>query len=228
MYYNKMNYTTNRQNFTVTQRVLILNYDYTLTDTLKMAVGSQTVLRKGKPERKCAVLQRNFNPMLIFSLLISVYVLIAYINGDAPLTPEAPMFLGEPADEFKYAFRFYLFIFLNILPEILYVIGFAFSVRQYKNAEYAITDCGVFLTKGLFSKKLYYKPYREIYDIQIRKEISDSLCKTGTVTLSFEFPEQKIGSLTPVNMAPLKIKNISDYMEVYKLLQENVRRTNYV
>lgn len=48
------------------------------------------------------------------------------------------------------------------------------------------------------------------------------------MTLSFEFPEQKIGSLTPVNMAPLKIKNISDYMEVYKLLQENVRRTNYV
>ena len=76
---------------------------------------------------------------------------------------------------------------------------------------------------SLFSKKLYYKPYREIYDIQIRKEISDILCKTGTVTLSFEFPEQKIGSLTPVNMAPLKIK-----MEVYKLLQENVRRTNYV
>ena len=98
MYYNKMNYTTNRQNFTVTQRVLILNYDYTLTDTLKMAVGSQTVLRKGKPERKCAVLQRFFNPMLIFSLLISVYVLIAYINGDAPLTPKAPMFLGEPAE----------------------------------------------------------------------------------------------------------------------------------
>ena len=89
MYYNKMKYTTNRQ------RVLILNYDYTLTDTLKMAVGSQTVLRKGKPERKCAVLQRFFNPMLIFSLLISVYVLIAYINGDAPLTPKAPMFLGE-------------------------------------------------------------------------------------------------------------------------------------
>lgn len=200
-----------------------MNYDYTLTDTLKMAVGSQTVLRKGKPERKCAVLQRNFNPMLI-----SAYVLIAYINGDAPLTPKAPMFLGEPADEFKYAFRFYLFIFLNILPTILYVIGFVFSVRQYKNAEYAITDCGVFLTKGLFSKKLYYKPYREIYDIQIRKEISDSLCKTGTVNLSFEFPEQKIGSLTPVNMLLLKIKNISDYMEVYKLLQENVRRTNYV
>ena len=25
------------------------------------------------------------------------------------------------------------------LPTILYVIGFAFSVRQYKNAEYAIT-----------------------------------------------------------------------------------------
>ena len=176
--------------------------------------------------------------MLIFSLLISAYVVIAYINGDAPLTPKAPMFLGEPADEFqsalikaeefKYAFRFYLFIVLDILPTILYVIGFVFSVRQYKNAEYAITDCGVFLTKGLFSKKLYYKPYREIYDIQIRKEISDSLCKTGTVTLSFEFPEQKIGSLTPVNMAPLKIKNITDYMEVYKLLQENVRRTNYV
>lgn len=41
-----MNYTTNRQNFTVTQRVLILNYEYTLTDTLKMAVGSQTVLLK--------------------------------------------------------------------------------------------------------------------------------------------------------------------------------------
>ena len=53
MYYNKMNYTTNRQNYTATQRGLILNYDYTLTDTLKMAVGSQTVLRKGKPERKC-------------------------------------------------------------------------------------------------------------------------------------------------------------------------------
>lgn len=53
MYYNKMNYTTNRQNYTATQRVLILNYDYTLTDTLKMAVGSQTVLRKGKFERKC-------------------------------------------------------------------------------------------------------------------------------------------------------------------------------
>lgn len=51
MYYNKMNYTTNRQNFTATQRVLILNYDYTLTDTLKMAVGSQTVLRKGKFEK---------------------------------------------------------------------------------------------------------------------------------------------------------------------------------
>ena len=93
-----MKYTTNRQNFTVTQRVLILNYDYTLTDTLKMAVGSQTVLRKGKPERKCAVLQRFFNPMLIFSLLISVYVLIAYINGDAPLTPKAPMFLNTHSD----------------------------------------------------------------------------------------------------------------------------------
>lgn len=30
-----MKYTTNRQNYTATQRVLILNYDYTLTDTLK-------------------------------------------------------------------------------------------------------------------------------------------------------------------------------------------------
>ena len=61
MYYNRMNYTTNRQNYTATQRVLILNYDYTLTDTLKMAVRQfceKENSRKCEENKLCIMITR--------------------------------------------------------------------------------------------------------------------------------------------------------------------------
>lgn len=56
-----MNYTTNRQNYTATQRVLILNYDYTLTDTLKMAVRQfceKENSRKCEENKLCIMITR--------------------------------------------------------------------------------------------------------------------------------------------------------------------------
>lgn len=69
--------------------------NYQLSDEMKLAVGTRLVLWKGKSEKKCAVFQRIFNPMLILSLIITAYIIMFYISGNATTSPRAPAYLGE-------------------------------------------------------------------------------------------------------------------------------------
>lgn len=208
-----------------------------ISDEMKRAVGGQMILWQGKPEKKCAVFQMIFNPMFIFALIITAYIVMSYINGNAPSSPRAPMYLGEldeyqqrlyDAEKTLYAIKFYAFRFLPIIPIALYVTGILISIKQHNHAEYVITDRGVFTSKGIAHKKIYYKSFREIYNAEIKNEITDSICKTGTILIRYELTQQKVGSLIPVSMTPLKIKNIPDYLRVCGIIKENMRSANYV
>lgn len=211
--------------------------NYQLSDEMKRAVSTQLVLWKGKPEKKCAVFQRVFNPMLILSLIITAYIIMFYINGNAPTSPRAPAYLGEfnefqqsllKASDTLYVVKFYIFLFSPIIPIGLYILGFVFMLKQYKNAEYVITDRGLFAAKGIFGKKISYKPFTEIYNIEIKKEITDSICNTGTIIVMYEYPQQSGSFRGFINMTPLKIKNIPDYLQVCGMLKEKMRCEHYV
>ena len=97
-----------------------------------------------------------------------------------------------------------------------------------QNAEYVITDRGLFAAKGIFGKKISYKPFTEIYNIEIKKEITDSICNTGTIIVMYEYPQQSGSFRGFINMTPLKIKNIPDYLQVCGMLKEKMRCEHYV
>lgn len=177
---------------------------------LKTMIGSnERILWEGKPDKKCFLLESVFNPFLPFALIWGL-IDFGFINKA----------LGSASSGMgSFIIPFFL---LHLMPVWLYLGGVLFSIRKYRNTNYAVTDRGIYVSGGVFALTCEMKPFAEIAHINIHRGIFDQRLGVGDV-----ISECGHGSLSAPGSAPsasrtstgISICDIPDYEKVYKLVK---------
>ena len=184
---------------------------------LELMVGSnEKILWKGKPNKRCFILEGIFNPMLPFALvwfLFDSLFIAAFIGGAA--TP------GAPAVFSIFPLIFFLF---HLMPVWIYLGGVIFVFRRYKHTEYIVTDKGVYISGGLFSYTCTMKPFTELAREKIHRGIIDQIIGVGDVVLTSNNVADLYSSNIRVNGRPLDvgttIADIKDYRKVFEIIKK--------
>ena len=184
---------------------------------LELMVGSnEKILWKGKPNKRCFILEGIFNPMLPFALvwfLFDSLFIAAFISGAA--TP------GAPAVFSIFPLIFFLF---HLMPVWIYLGGVIFVFRRYQHTEYIVTDKGVYISGGLFSYTCNMKPFTELARVNIHRGIIDQIIGVGDVVLTSNNVADLYSSNIRVNGRPLDvgttIADIKDYRKVFEIIKK--------
>ena len=184
---------------------------------LELMVGSnEKILWKGKPNKRCFILEGIFNPMLPFALvwfLFDSLFIAAFIGGAA--TP------GAPAVFSIFPLIFFLF---HLMPVWIYLGGVIFVFRRYQHTEYIVTDKGVYISGGLFSYTCNMKPFTELARVNIHRGIIDKIIGVGDVVLTSNNVADLYSANIRVNGRPLDvgttIADIKDYRKVFEIIKK--------
>ena len=174
---------------------------------LELMVGkNETILWRGKPHKKCFLLESIFNPLFPFALiwaLVDFGVLVGLSLGG--IINEVPFFVVP-------------FFLIHLMPVWLYLGGIFLSVKKYKNTEYIITDKGIYVSGGTFSYTYEMKPFTDLSHINIHRGIFDQWLGVGDVV--------SVCSHTGYNSHDthsshgLTICDIADYREVFSMVKQ--------
>ena len=184
---------------------------------LELMVGSnEEILWKGKPNKRCFILEGIFNPMLPFALawfLFDSLFIATFIGGAATS--------GAPAVFSIFPLIFFLF---HLMPVWIYLGGVIFVFRRYQHTEYIVTDKGVYISGGLFSYTCNMKPFTELARVNIHRGIIDQIIGVGDVVLTSNNVADLYSSNIRVNGRPLDvgttIADIKDYRKVFEIIKK--------
>lgn len=184
---------------------------------LELMIGAgERILWKGRPNKKCYVLEGIFNPMLPFALVwflfdsVFVFAFLAIPSADK-----------NPLDTPYAIIPFLAFFLLHLMPVWIYLAGTLFVFRKYKHTEYIVTDKGVYVSGGLFAYTCQMKPYTEVSRINIHRGIFDQKLKVGDVVLSTNgiAPDYSRHRSSLAQFGNLTIADIPDYQKVFELVK---------
>lgn len=174
----------------------------------KIIGNEEKILWKGKPSKKCFILESIFNPLLPFALIW--LCLDLFFIG-------ASMSVGEGA----FGGFILVFMLFHLMPVWIYLGGVLLSFRRYKNTEYVITDRGIYVSGGVFSYTYEMKPFTELSHVRIHRGIFDQSLGVGDVEASsnqtFNYTNRSNSSAVT---AGISIKDIPDYMEVFNMVKK--------
>ena len=173
-----------------------------MKDELKRLISDEEqILYEGKPDKKCFIFESIFNPLLPFAVLWAV--IDFGILGAAIFTAEEKGFL-----------LFIIpFMLLHLMPVWLYLGGVILSFRRQKNTNYIVTDRGIYVSGGVFSKTFNHKPFAELSHIDLHRGIFDQWFNVGDV-IATSSQHGMEGS------AAITISSISNYDDVYKMIKK--------
>ena len=186
---------------------------------LELMVGSnEKILWKGKPNKRCFILEGIFNPMLPFALAWFLFdsLFIATFLGGAATS-------GAPAVVSIFPVIFFL---IHLIPVWIYLGGVIFVFRRYQHTEYIVTDKGVYISGGLFSYTCNMKPFTELARVNIHRGIIDQIIGVGDVVLTSNNIADYYNSDVRVNGRPvgtgfgITISDIKDYRKVFELIKK--------
>lgn len=173
-----------------------------MSEDLKSMVGEEEkIMWEGRPSKKCFILESIFNPLLPFALLWAI-IDFGFIGGFSKFGTGGMGFFLVP------------FFLIHLMPLWLYLFGVIFSFRRYKNTYYIVTDRGMYLSEGMFSKKYDMKPFAELSHVNLKRGIFDQMLNCGDVEATTSQMNQ--------NGIPVSItfKSISNYDEVYRIVKK--------
>ena len=180
-----------------------------MVGNLEKIIGNEEkVLWKGKPSKKCFLLESIFNPLLPFALMWLLFDVFAIGKTMSVAKGGAGVFMV-------------FFMFFHLMPVWIYLSGVLLSLRRYKNTEYAITERGIYVSGGVFSYTYEMKPFTELSHVRIHRGIFDQYLGVGDVEASsnqgFNYTNTSNRSAL---MAGVSIKDIPDYMEVFNMVKK--------
>lgn len=174
---------------------------------LEAMVGmNETILWRGKPDKKCFILESVFNPMLPFALVWAI-VDLAVIGFTFSASGGMLMFILP-------------FMALHLMPVWIYIGGVFFSFRKYKNTQYIITDRGIYVSGGVFSYTYEMKPFTDLSHINIHRGIFDQWLGVGDVVTVCEHGSSSNSSHSSHSSHGMNICDIADYQKVFAMVKE--------
>lgn len=181
------------------------------SDLELMIEEKEKILWRGRPNKKCYILEGIFNPLLPLALIWLLFdsaFFLAFTHG-----------VEDSGELNLFLIPFFIF---HMMPVWIYLAGIIFVFRKYKHTEYIITDKGVYVSGGLFAYTCQMKPFTEISRINIHRGIIDQQLKVGDVVFSGvndeTAPNIRVNG-QPISMG-LSISNIPDYQKVFELVKK--------
>ena len=173
-----------------------------MENDLKQLVNEkEKILYEGRPDKTCFIFESIFNPLMPFALLWAI-IDFSVIGG--------VLFMGEDSG---LPFFIVPFMLVHLMPVWIYLSGVIFSIIRYKNTYYIVTDSGIYVSGGVFSKSFNHKPFAELSHVNLHRGVFDQLFGVGDVITS----SAQIANNTS---ASISIKSISNYIEVYNLVSK--------
>lgn len=172
-----------------------------MENDLKQLVGTnEKIMYEGRPNKKCYIFESIFNPLMPFAIL---WLIIDLSVMGVVFTQDSGGFLG-------FMIPFFL---LHLMPVWIYLGGLLLTVRRYKNTYYIVTDSAVYVSSGVFSKRIDTKPFQEMSRVNLHRGIFDQKFGVGDVIIT----SNQIGDN---GAATMKIASISEYADVYNLIKK--------
>ena len=173
---------------------------------LEVMIGSnENILWRGRPDKKCFIFESIFNSMLPIAILwcvMDLFVLGVSFNQGGTLGLVVLVFMA-----------------VHMLPVWIYIGGIIMCFRKYKNTAYIITDKGIYISSGVFSKQFEMKPFTDLSHINIHRGIFDQFLGVGDVVTVCSHNSNSTNSHSHSDHG-MTICDISDYQEVFKLVKD--------
>lgn len=180
------------------------------SDLFKMVGQDEKILWRSKPDKKCFILGYVFSiELLLFAIFWGVLgIIIMYFGGI------------QPSDINKSENHVFWVFFSPILLLVWGYIGnVLYSGKEYDNTEYIITDRGVYISGGIFSRKFrIMKPFAELSLITVHRSICDQLLNVGEIVF-YSRIESSLNS-NYLNEPCINMRRIKDFIKVYKLTKK--------
>ncbi len=182
------------------------DFDSYESDLEAMVGINENIIWRGKPDKKCFILESIFNPMLPFALVWCIFDLFA---------------LGVSLRSIDAVFLYVAaFTAIHMMPVWIYIGGVIMSFRKYRNTAYIITDKGIYISSGLFSKQFEMKPFTDLSHINIRRGIFDQFLGVGDVVTICSHDSYNSADSHSHSNHGMAICDIRDYNEVFKLIKD--------
>ena len=174
-----------------------------MKEDLKQLVGNnEKILYEGKPSKKCFVFESIFNPLMPFAILWAI-IDFGFIGGT--------FLFGEMGG---FGFFIIPFMLLHLMPVWIYLGGIIFTFRRYRNTYYIVTDRGIYISGGIFTKTFNNKPFAELSHVDLHRGIFDQMFNVGDIVCTSS-------NMGPNNVsAAIKIDSIENYVDVYNLVKK--------
>lgn len=170
-------------------------------DLKKLVSENEKILYEGKPNKKCFIFESIFNPSLPFALLWAI-IDFSIIGGTFFVGGGETIFIMIP------------FMLLHLMPVWMYLGGVIFTFIKYKNTYYIVTDSGIYVSGGTFTKTFNHKPFAELSHVDLHRGIFDQIFNVGDIiTTSSQFATDNAN-------ASISLCSISNYVEVYNLVKK--------
>lgn len=171
-------------------------------DLKKLVNENEKILYEGKPNKKCFIFESIFNPLMPFALLWGII--------DFSILGGALFFSGDS----NIGFFIIPFMLLHLMPVWIYLGGVLFTIRKYRNTYYIVTDTGIYVSGGVFSKTYNHKPFAELSHVDLHRGVFDQMFNVGDIiTTSSQFSNNNTN-------ASISICSISNYIDVYNLVKK--------
>jgi len=174
----------------------------------------EQILWSGIPNKLCYILEGIFNPLLPFALIwgafdfgfLSLFFSSSNIQQDTNIPIQLPIFM-------------ILFFAIHLMPVWIYLAGCLMIFRKYKNTGYIVTDKAIYISGGFLSYTITRKPFAELSHIDLHRGIFDQMLGVGdVVATSSQNVLDVVNRYNKFN--GMQISDISDYLEVYKLVKQ--------
>lgn len=85
------------------------------------------------------------------------------------------------SDEKGILFFLIPFMLLHLMPVWIYLGGVLLTVKKYKNTYYIVTDSGIYISGGAFTKTYNHKPFAELSHVDLHRGIFDQMFNVGDI-----------------------------------------------
>lgn len=163
---------------------------------------NEQILYEGRPDKKCFIFESIFNPLLPFALIWAIFDL-TFIK--------VSFSVGGFEEFMTFIIPFFLF---HLMPVWIYIGGIIFSFKKYKNTYYIVTDSGIYVSEGIFTKRFNHKPFAELSHVELHRGIFDQIFNVGDIITT---TDQLSANNT---VSKISLNSISNYVEVYNLVKK--------
>lgn len=177
-----------------------------MSNDLKNLVGSnEKIMWEGKPNKKCFIFESIFNPLMPFALIWAIidFGIIGFAS------------FGELGNGESNILLFLIpFFALHLMPVWIYLGGILMTRKRYNNTYYIVTDRSIYMSSGVFTKKVQTKPFAEMSHINLHRGIFDQMFNVGDIICTSSHHS------TDGAVDLIKISSVSNYTEVYNIIKK--------